>query len=515
MSLSKNPFMQAGIARRSFLRGAAGLAAATFIPGGMVGRAMAAPTKGGRLAIGAARKVAFGGMDPQRGTGDGATVICNGFQVFEALTAQNVDGTFSNHLLESVTSEDESATVWNLKLKEGMLFHNEKEVGADDVIFSLKRLLEPGTVTAGHIGPVKAYEKVDGRTVRLTLEAPRSWLPIGLGDGFSAILPVDFDPKNPIGCGPFRIKDIVLNEHITLERWDKYHGTPANLDEVVIYGMPDPSAQLNAIQSGQIDIMQDVDPSLIGETEGNDEIRLFNSPAGLFNPIGMRMDIPPFNDVRLRQAMRLVIDRQTVVDSVYNGYAQIGNDLYGRYDPDFASDLVRERDVAKAKALVEEAGANGLTVDLVMYLDVGTAQVLAENAKEIGITINVKQLDGASYYNEALFERPFFGGDPWPSGPFWLPSSLMAGPGASYNQLHFQDAEYDSLWAEANRTLDETKRHEILHSLQKLLFDRGGWLIAAYGNSLGLYNKKVAGLPETDVSGAGPARHLNTVYIAE
>lgn len=498
------------IGRRGFLKGTAGLVAfGAMMPGGMVNPALAeAPAKGGTLTIGALGQAGLGPLDPHRPSGDLGTNLANQFNVFEALTKQSNEGNIVMCLAESVAPADDTATVWIVKIKKGVKFHNGNELKAEDVIFSLKRIREPGSMTSGHLGPIKSFEKVDDHTVRLVLEAPRSWFPTALSDPYSSILPADYDPKAPVGTGPFKYGQVVQSQSVTLDRFDTYHGTPAILDQVVLRPFEDASAMLNALQSGQIDIINEVDASLVGEVEGDDRFKVYNSPTGKFYPIQMRTDVAPFNDARLRQALRLVIDRQAVLNSVYNGNATPASDLYGRYDPDFDGELKRERDVAKAKALVEEAGLAGTQLELIMYHDMATALVLAENAKEIGLTITVKQLDGASFYNEEYMDRHFFGGDYWPSGPIFLISSLADGPNAGLDQLRWRDPEYLELWKKASNTLDEKARREITLKLQEILFDRGGWIIPVYLNELALCKAAVVGLPSFDQSGAGIYRAL-------
>jgi len=494
------------IGRRPFLKGALG---AAFLGSmGQFSLAQTQPARGGKLTIGWNTRGVYGPIDPHRSSGDGVIYICNSFTVFEALTRQSNDGEVEMCLAQSVTADDDSARVWTIKLKQGVLFHDGREMTADDVIFSIKRIREPGTVTSGHIGPIDSYEKVDQYTVRLVLGAPRSWFPTGLCDTFSAIVPVDFDPMNPIGTGAFKIGTITPRESLQLLRHEEYHGQKAILDEVVFRPFEDASAVINALQSGQIDVINQLDPSLIEEIEANDAFRIYSSPTGKIIPIQMRTDVAPFNDVRLRQALRLVIDREMVLNSIFNGYGQIGNDLYGRYDPDYAIDLVRQRDVAKAKALIEEAGLVGTQLELVMYNDVATALVLAENAKEIGIDITVRQLDGSTFFNEEYLHRAFFGGDYWPSGPYFLISSLADAPGAGLDQVRWRDPEYLALWDEAARTLDHDKRKAMTHRLQEILFERGAWIVPIHIHEVGAYRADVVGWPTSDQTGAGVLRAL-------
>jgi len=502
------------IGRRPFLKGIMGAALVSAAGLGAWGRAAHAqtpsvlPMRGGKITIGWQTNGVFGPIDPHRSTGDSATNLCNSFTVFEALTRQTNEGEIEMWLAQSVTADDDSARVWTIKIKQGVRFHNGREMKAEDVIFSIKRIREPGTIAGGHIGSVESYEKIDDYTVRMVLGAPRSWFPTGLCDTYSSMVPVDFDPQNPVGTGPFKIGRLVVRESLQIVRNEDYHGEQAFLDEVELRPFEDDAAMIGALQTGQIDVINQLDPSLVEEIEAAGNFRIYSSPTGKLYPIQMRTDVAPFDDVRLRQALRLVIDRETVLNSVYNGYGQIGNDLYGRYDPDYAADLVRERDVAQAKALVEEAGLVGTKLELVMFDDVATALVLAENAKEISIDITVRQLDGASFFNEEYLERAFFGGDYWPSGPYFLISSLADAPGAGLDQIRWRDEEYLALWDEVSRTLDPDKRKAMTHRLQEILFERGGWIVPIYIHEVGAYRDGIVGFPESDQTGAGLLRAL-------
>jgi peptide/nickel transport system substrate-binding protein len=239
------------LSRRLLLRGAAGLAVAGAVLPGAAGAASAeAAKKGGRLRLGFAGAGAFK-LDAHKSTGDNATDAINNGAVFEALTRQQNDGVVTMWLAESVTPDDATAKVWTIKLKKGVLFHDGRPMTADDVIFSLKRIREPDSTTGGHIGPVDAFEKIDALTVRLRLAAPRSWLPIGLSDPYSAIVPAGYDITKPIGTGPFRVKTVVPSQSVTLERFAKYHGAPAALDEILLLPFEDPAAQRAAVRPGR------------------------------------------------------------------------------------------------------------------------------------------------------------------------------------------------------------------------------------------------------------------------
>lgn len=169
---------------------------------------------------------AFGKLDPHYSSGDVLIDATNNFVVFESLTRQTNDGGLELVLAQSIEPEDESGTIWVIKLKPGVKFHDGRVMTSADVIASLKAIGAPGTISGGHIGPVEKFEAVDPNTVRVTLSAPRSWFPTGLSDPFSSMVPADFDPSKPIGTGPYKIADITASQSATLTRFDDYHGAP-------------------------------------------------------------------------------------------------------------------------------------------------------------------------------------------------------------------------------------------------------------------------------------------------
>lgn len=499
--------------RRGFL--ATGTAAIALGLVARPGPARAAAIRpGGVLRMGVVGTGAFGKLEPHRSEGDALQEIAVSSNVYESLTTMDPDGRVQYLLAESITADDASATVWTIRLRSGIRFHDGRPLTAADVIFSLRRIAEPGTITGGNLGPVAAYERVDDLTLRLRLGAPRSWLPEGLSDFFSGIVPADFRPEAPVGTGPFRLGAISLQQGAVLERFDGYHGTPAPSDKVTVQFFSESQAGLNAIQNDQIDMLMDFDPSLADEIEGDEALKLYNSATGMSYPIQMRTDVAPFSDPRLRQALRLVVDREMVVNNAFNGYATVANDLYARSDRNFRTDLVRQRDVAKARQLVEEAGLTGTRLHLVMNGDPAVALVLAENAREIGLEIEVQQLDSASFYNEEYMERPFFGGDYWPPMSFLQTSSMVDAPQASFGQIRWKDQEYFDLWEVANAALDPSVMRDALSRLQQILFDRGSWIVPAYPNELIMMRADLEGMPPAPTDRRAGYRFLGRLHRA-
>ncbi len=460
------------------------------------------------VTIGIVGKGGFGPVEVHRSEGDEVTRVANQAAVFEQLVGLNPDGSTRLLLAESIEPEDDSATRWIIKIKQGVKFHDGREMDSEDVAFSIKRMTEPGMIPAGLVGPITSVEAVDKYTVRITYPGPKNWVVESLSDPYCVIVQKDFTKEKPIGTGPFKLGAITNGQSVTLERFADYHGEPAASDRIDVQFFGESQAALNAITGGQVDMIMNFEPALVDEVEGNEDLVVYDSPTGQSYPLQMRTDVAPFSDPRLRQALRLVLDRDAMVFSAYNGHATLADDLYGRADPLFRTDLKRERDVEKAKALIEEAGLAGTQLELVMNGDPTAGLILAENAKEIGLDISVKSVDGPSFYNEEYMERPFFGGDYWPPMSYLMTSSMVDAPNASFGQIRWKDDEYFADWKVASETLDPEVRKEKVSHLQEILFDRGAWIIGAYPNELIIHSAKLTGLPESDLWGRAGYRYI-------
>src|SRR5262249_21370653 len=154
---------------------------------------------------------------------------------------------------------------------------------------------------------------------------------------------------------------------------------------------------VNALISGQVDAINQVPYAQVAQLKGEAGVQVVISPTGGWNPITMRVDAAPFDDVRVRQAIRLSMNRKQAIATALYGQGTPAADTYGRFDPSFDSHLVRDQDVEQAKHLLKQAGKEGLKLQLVTSPIaagiVQASQVLAENAKAAGITISVRQVD--------------------------------------------------------------------------------------------------------------------------
>jgi peptide/nickel transport system substrate-binding protein len=407
-----------------------------------------------------------------------------------------------NDLAEEVTSSSDAKT-WTIRLKQGLTFHNGKTVTADDVIFSLKRIVDPKSPGNGKsaLEPMDATQlkAVDQRTVQLTMHIPYASFLEQIANIFNfPIIPVGYDPKNPVGTGPFKYQSFTPGQQTVFARHDGYHlsGLPYLDQLTIIDSFASDTAAFNALQGGQIDIFSTAPLNLAKQVQGGGQIKALISLPGQWTPFTMRVDKAPFTDVKVRQAMRAIVDRKQLIDVSLDGFGAVGNDVFSQWDPCYDASQVRDQDLELAKSLLKQAGQEGLTVEL-MTADfaVGVpqaAQVFAQQAKGAGVTVNINKVPVGTFYGpnylQWTFAQDFWGYSPYLSQV--AQGSLTTSP---FNETHWNDAQYVSLYKQANSTTDAAKRCQIVGEMQKIDFEQGGYIIAAYNKLLDLMSSRVHG----------------------
>jgi len=405
-------------------------------------------------------------------------------------------------LAEEVTP-NAKATEWTIRVKQGITFHNGKELTADDVIYTFAAILNPkapGSAAAGLASiDAKGMTKLDAYTVRIPCGTPFATMGQALAiPGYSDIIPVGYNPAAPVGTGPFRLKSFTPGTQSTFVRYNGYwqSGLPY-LDEVVITDYADQTSQVNALLAGQVDVVNLLSEDVISEVQGEGK-NILLSPGGGWNPFTMRVDAKPFSDVRVRQAMRLVVDRQQMLDLVFGGFGTLGNDLFGIWAPDYDHSLPqRHQDIDQAKFLLKAAGQEGLNVTLVTSdIAQGTvlaAQVFAQQASEAGINVSVDDVTVDEFYG-TNYLKWVFAQDYWFYN-FYLPQvSLATLPTAPFNETHWNNARYNSLYAQAIATTDAALRTELAHEMQQIEYNQGGYIIPFFPPVIDGFGTNVGGL---------------------
>ena len=413
--------------------------------------------------------------------------LCRVSQLYNTMVALDTNAQVQNVLVEEFTPNAD-ATAWTMRLRSDITFHNGKPLRAEDLMFTLQRIADPKAPLPGAstIAPcdVPHMKKLDDLTVYLPCKTPYATFIESLAGDFLFfnIVPVGYDPKNPVGTGPFKYKEFVPGVSSTFVRNGNYFESPyPYFDELIISDFSDETSQVNALLSGSADVVNALSAASIATIGKSGNAKTLISKGGGITPFTIRVDVPPFSDARVRQALRLVVDRPQMLDLVFDGNGVLGNDISSIYDPEYDKAIPqRVQDIDQAKSLLKKAGQEGLTVELVTAaIAQGTstaAQVLAQQAKAAGITINLRTTTVTEFYGKEYLSWPF-AQDFWYYTPY-LPQVVQAFlPSSPYNECHFDDPAYTALYNQATATLDSAKRADIAHEMQMIDFTKGGYII--------------------------------------
>ncbi|MFZ5918031.1 MAG: ABC transporter substrate-binding protein [Chloroflexota bacterium] len=334
--------------------------------------------------------------------------------VFEGLVAFGADGEWKGVLAESWDVSADGLT-WTFHLRQGVKFHNGREMTADDVIYSFGRILDENTGASmrSYFTKIGSYEAVDPYTVKFVLTGGAGTFLSELGLGSRAAIIArecvtqDGTVVHPIGTGPFEFLWWKPGEEFRVKRFDDYWGQVAKIDEAVFKFIPDDTVRLTALQTGEIDWMRRIPYDQVvkiqGEPiEGVEMALLYESRTVRFN---FNCTRPPFDDPRVRQAIAHLIDKDAYNEAIWYG---VGNPHNQPFSPGSflelpVDDPYRSGDIEAAKALLAEAGyPDGLEINAISHVPYKNSwEFLVAVFSQVGITVNVEYMDSAQWTKQA------------------------------------------------------------------------------------------------------------------
>ncbi len=324
--------------------------------------------------------------------------------------------------------------VYTFHLRDDVTFHNGIKFTADDVVYTIERMMDPATAAMntdffsmikganamleGEADGVEGVKALDDYTVEITLEVPFGPFLANLATPSCSIYSREateaagdqfgIDPAVTVGTGPFKMADWVLNDRITLVRYDDYFKGPAKADGLQIIQVPDENTQKLMYENGELDVVDlSSSNSQLPYFMGNDAYKdnLVTGPEAGQYFYAFNQDMKPMDDVRVRKAISMAIDRQTILDQMYNGAGHVVNSMLpdgilGSYD---AQEI--PYDPEGARALLAEAGyGDGCELEIWQMTDNPDAlainQVVQSMLNEVGFKVSIKQIDEAAYYAE-------------------------------------------------------------------------------------------------------------------
>jgi peptide/nickel transport system substrate-binding protein len=391
---------------------------------------------------------------------------------------------------------------WVFRLRKGVKFHNGRELTAQDIKFNMDRIMDPNTGAAmrSRYTMVDSVAVVDPHTVKFILKQPSGALLsafFGSGVQTPIIAPESVDKEGkvtqPIGTGPFVFVEWKANDHCKFVKFKDYwqKGLPY-LDEVVIKPVPDETVRLTSIRTGDVDIAfrLPVDEVARLMQKPPKEITFFTDVRDSTLFFHFNVSKPPFNDVRVRQAVAYGMNKEEITMAVYRGHGEVVNQPFPRKSAWYCDIPETPRDVVKAKALLKEAGyPNGFDVVLCTTTTIPALKVAAEvlqaQLKEIGIRVQLDVNDWPTLVKKSVAGEFAFGTAGW--APIADPVILYPGaflPKGAYSFLTgkaYENAQLTEAIEKASESVDFQKRKELYTKAVKIIVEEAPWIFVTGG----------------------------------
>ena len=443
--------------------------------------------------------------------------------MFETLVKQNQDMELTPSLAASWEAVEEN--VWEFELQEGVTFHDGSEFNADVVKKNVERIQNPDVASsqASLFEMITDIEVVDDYTIRFITEYPFASLPAHLAHPVSGIVEPDLidedyeamengaEPgsiinENPIGTGYFKFDEWVPGDYVRLTKNDDYWDEPAKLDSVTFKVTSEDLTRVAELQTGDSHITNPLSPSDVDQVEAHEEASVQQQDSVSLAYIGFNTSKEPFDDERVRQAISMAVNKENIIEGIYDGYAvpaagPIPPGVLG-YDEN-ATGI--DYDVEQAKELLAEAGYEDGFETTIMTNDdrerIDTATNVQAQLAEIGIDIDIEVLEWGAYLEATSngdHEMYVLG---WVTGTgdtdyALYPLYHSQNVGAPGNRTFLQDDEVDSLLEEGRQTFDEDERHGVYQELQETLIDLSPNIFLHYTEYLLGVRDEVKGLEQ-------------------
>ncbi len=458
--------------------------------------------KGGKLRAGIAHGATSDSLDPA--TWENGFELARAYSVNNYLTEVDHNSGVKSELAESWEASADAAT-WTFKIRQGVSFHNGKDLTADDVLASINHHRGEASQSAAKpiLSPIKEIIADGSHTVVFNLESGNADFPFIMSDYHLPILPAkddgSLDWQSGAGCGAYVQKTYDPGVRMDMEKNSNYWKSDrGHVDTVELISIIDPASRTNALVSGEVDIIDRVDLKTVNLLQRSPEVNIHETTGTQHYTFPMRTNIAPFDNNDVRLALKYAINREEILEKVLQGYGVIGNDHpIGSATKFYAAGLEQTSyDPDRAKDHLKKAGMESLSVDLhtadAAYPGAVDASVLfAEHAKPAGININVVREPNDGYWANVWNTKPFcacyWGGRPTVD---WMLSTAYAS-GVPWNDTAFEHEHFNELLVAARAELDEGKREQMYFELQQILNREGGVIVPMFASYVFATSNKV------------------------
>ena len=420
-------------------------------------------------------------LDPHKALAAGTKEIL--FNVYEGLLKPDSQGNNIPAVAESYTVSEDLMT-YTFKLRDGIKFHNGKNVTADDVKYSIDKFAGISDGSEPLVSAFSVIEEVniiDDKTVDVVLNTPDTDLPTYLAMVSAAIIPKD--NENPdtvaIGTGPYKYVSRSPQENVICEAFDDYWGEKANIKNVTFKVEANADSIVMDLLGGSIDFYARLTIDQVKQL--NDEFSVYEGTMNLVQALYLNNNVKPFDDVRVRQALSYATDVDEILDITAEGKGtKIGSSMFpafGKYYDESLSELY-PTDIEKAKELLKEAGyENGFNMTITVpsnyqpHIDV--AQVLAEQYKKIGVNAEIQLVEWNSWLSDVYTGRDFESTVIGVDASYLAASALLSRfeSTAANNFINFKSDAYDKAYNKTLTTADDDERTALYLECEKILAD--------------------------------------------
>jgi len=462
---------------------------------------------GGRIRVAGISSSTADTLDPAKGSS--STDYVRHYMFYNGLTRFDSHMVPQLELAERIDTTD--ATLWVITLRKEVVFHNGKGLTAADVVFSLLRHKDP--ITGSKVLPLAeqfAEVKANGtHEVQIRLSGPNAELPSILAISHLLIVPEGTsDFSQGIGTGPFKVKEFKPGVRSVGARNANYWkpGLPY-LDEIEFIGIADEPSRVNALLSGDVQIINEVNPRSTTRIKDSTNHRVVDSPSGNYTDLIIRQDQMPGQSPEFTEAMKLLLDREQVKSAIFRGFARVGNDHPIAPGARFYNADLPQRayDPEKARFLLKKAGMESISMPVMCSPaatgSVDVAVLLQQSAKQAGLKLDVNRLPSDGYWSNHWAKHPLSFGNINPRPNADMIFSQFFQSTAPWNESGWKNPQFDQLLIQARGETDEVKRGKMYGDMQALVHEHSGIGVPVFISNIDGVDQRVKGYGTNPLGG--------------
>lgn len=430
--------------------------------------------------------------------------------IFDPLVVQDFDGNYHPGVGKGWEISDDGKT-WMIEIQDNVTFHDGSDLTVDDVVYTYNKLID--SIQGWAVGPMTGVEKVDETTAQFNFETPHApWKLYSSYSGYYGVLPknlVEEDPEafgsEPVGSGPYQMEEWAQQDHLTLTQNEEWNTptypevtaeNPPRPQKITFQVIPESTPRLQALLAGDIDMMvQDIPRSKVGQIESDSNTVLKQPLSYWAGYVQFNQAYPPMDNINLRRALGHAVDKERIIEDIYQGLGQKNWTQISETIPGWAGEAVREEvgnvyDPERAKQLLEGEGwtqsggdfrqKNGETLELEMYAPSApererrTAEELVSMYRNIGVSINLTTFESTTAYAE--FRKGPETAHIMPQTLGWFDPDVLTfawhsdNSGAS-NDSRTEDPQVDEMLEEGSKTIEQEERAQIYRDLQVYVYE--------------------------------------------